>query len=260
MPFPVWVSKFRKDEERWDEAPIVDATLTADIINAWIVSRLEVWEEESIRDEDLWIEYQQDFKGWTADIFKKVSKDLARLLRDRLRIWGVYITTRKGSTIVEQLVALLDEEEPIAWTDEAFQKLFDNKEVYSRGLKRMHQRQQISRPTGQEGTDQSYPTQTGSANPLANNREILPRSGSAMTDTYRQNTDSTDLQQRQMPTPVSTDSVPSNTGFLQSQNDGVYHPNLYQPGSAPPRDISKALTDLSKLYSDDRLKFRGDKY
>jgi len=260
MPFPVWVSKFRKDEERWDEAPIVDATLTADIINAWIVSRLEVWEEESIRDEDLWIEYQQDFKGWTADIFKKVSKDLARLLRDRLRIWGVYITTRKGSTIVEQLVALLDEEEPIAWTDEAFQKLFDNKEVYSRGLKRMHQRQQISRPTGQEGTDQSYPTQTGSANPLANNREILPRSGSAMTDTYRQNTDSTDLQQRQMPTPVSTDSVPSNTGFLQSQNDGVYHSNLYQPGSAPPRDISKALTDLSKLYSDDRLKFRGDKY
>ena len=63
-----------------------------------------------------------------------------------------------------------------------------------------------------------------------------------------------------MPTPVSMDSVPSNTGFLQSQNDGVYHLNLYQLGLAPPRDISKALTDLSKLYSDDRLKFRGDKY
>ena len=38
--------------------------------------------------------------------------------------------------------------------------------------------------------------QTGLANPLANNREILPRSGSAMIDTYRQNMDSTDLQQR----------------------------------------------------------------
>jgi hypothetical protein len=88
--------------------------------------------------------------------------------------------------------------------------------------------------------------QTGSADPLANNHKILPQSGSTIIGTYRQNTDSTDLQQ---PTPVSTNSIPLNTGVLQSQNDGVYHPN-----------ISKALTDLSKLYSDDRLKFRGDKY
>jgi hypothetical protein len=53
MPFPVWVAKFRKSEERWEKAPTVDDTLTANIINAWIVSRLEVWEEESIGDEDL---------------------------------------------------------------------------------------------------------------------------------------------------------------------------------------------------------------
>jgi hypothetical protein len=103
------------------------------------------------------MEYQQDFKGWKADTFKVVAKDLARLLRDRLRMWGVYITTRKGSTIVEQLVALLDEEELIAWTGEAFRKLFDNKEVYSRGLKRIQQSQQTLRPTGQERTDQSHP-------------------------------------------------------------------------------------------------------
>jgi hypothetical protein len=57
MPFPVWVAKFRKSEERWEKAPTVDDTLTANIINAWIVSRLEVWEEESIGDEDLWMEY-----------------------------------------------------------------------------------------------------------------------------------------------------------------------------------------------------------
>jgi hypothetical protein len=38
-------------------------------------------------------------------------------------------------------VALLNEEELIAWTEEAFRKLFDNKEVYSRGLKRIQQSQ-----------------------------------------------------------------------------------------------------------------------
>jgi hypothetical protein len=75
---------------------------------------------------------------------------------------------------MEQLVALLDEEEPIVWTEEAFRKLFDNKEVYSRGLKRMQQSQQTLRPTGQERTDQLHPMQTGSADPLANNRGILP--------------------------------------------------------------------------------------
>jgi len=28
----------------------------------------------------------------------------------------------------------------------------------------------------------------------------------------------------------------------------------------PSKDISKALTDLEKLYNDDKLKFRGDRY
>jgi hypothetical protein len=41
MPFPGWVAKYRS-EESWEEALIVDDTLTAKIINAWIISRLEV--------------------------------------------------------------------------------------------------------------------------------------------------------------------------------------------------------------------------
>jgi len=75
----------------------------------------------------------------------------------------------------------------------------------------------------------------------------------------------TDLlaHQRVMPTPESTNHTPDNTGYpghSQNRNDSGYHPNLYQSNSVPAKDISKALTDLSKLYSDNKLKFRGDKY
>jgi hypothetical protein len=34
----------------------------------------------------------------------------------------------------------------------------------------------------------------------------------------------------------------------------------FRPLSTPPKELSKALTDLSKFYTDDKLKFRGDKY
>ena len=173
--------------------------------------------------------------------FGKGARDIVRLLRDHLRSWGVYLPYNNGP-VIPHLIALLKKEEPVKWTDNIFQQLTKRKKVYSQELKQRETDQQISQPTSQERTNQSHPTQTGLANPLVNNREILPQSRGAITGIYRQNTDSTDLQQ---PTPVSINSIPLNTGVLQSQNNGVYHPN-----------VSKALTDLSKLYSDDRLKFR----
>jgi hypothetical protein len=112
--------------------------------------------------------------------------------------------------------------------------------VCSYGLKQRQQSKHVLR------TDRTHTEEPGPADPLANNRENLLGARSAVTGIYRQNTKSTD---RQIPTPESTNSVPS-----------TYHPNLFRPGSVSLRDISKALTNLSKLYSDDKLKFRGDKY
>jgi hypothetical protein len=55
---------------------------------------------------------------------------------------------------------------------------------------------------------------------------------------------------------------PPNQSNLQSQNNDQNDLQNDDQNDLPkpPRDISKALTDLTKLYSDDKLKFRGDKY
>jgi len=52
--------------------------------------------------------------------------------------------------------------------------------------------------------------------------------------------------------------VPIQQQSLQQQP--FQQPQLYQPGTAPARDLSKVLTDLAKHYYDDKKRFCGEKY
>jgi hypothetical protein len=151
--------------------------------------------------------------------------------------------------VIPHLIGLLREDEPVEWTEDTFQQLAKTGKVYSYGLKQRQQSQHILRPTGQEGTNQSLHTQTGPETLVANSRNWLPQSGSTMQETPSHSTDFRPPR-------------PPNQSNLQSQNNDQNDLQNDDQNDLPkpPRDISKALTDLTKLYSDDKLKFRGDKY
>jgi hypothetical protein len=65
------------------------------------------------------MEYRRDFYGWTLDSFGKGAGDVIRLLRDHLRSWGVYLPYNDG-LVIPHLIALLEEEELVEWTDDIF--------------------------------------------------------------------------------------------------------------------------------------------
>ena len=105
-----------------------------------------------------------------------------------------------------------------------------------------------------EGTHRSQRGEQESANPPINNRDLL---GQPQPPMVAQNS-GVPAQQRATPAPESLIRAPNNIAYPQnpqSHNNSGYYSNLI-----PPKDISKALTDLGKLYNDDKLKFRGDKY
>jgi len=129
MPIPGWAS-------REEEPPTLDNTLSKDIVNDWIFSRIEIWEEARIGDERLWEEFQRDFNGWTADYFAIAILNALKLLRDYLREWGVYAPTRDRTKKELAIIFedILGEEERVQWSNTTFQKLKENGELKSRGL------------------------------------------------------------------------------------------------------------------------------
>jgi hypothetical protein len=65
MPLPSWVTmRITRNEGKWGVPPDLDDTLNEALANEWILCRLEKWEEEDIQDEDLWEEYQYEFREW----------------------------------------------------------------------------------------------------------------------------------------------------------------------------------------------------
>ena len=85
MSLSSFFNDYRKPGKKWQKPPALSATLDTEIVNAWLVSRMDMWGEEGIGDESLWIEYQQDFDGWKAEDFAKGETDLVRAFRDYLR-------------------------------------------------------------------------------------------------------------------------------------------------------------------------------
>ena len=78
MPIPSVYNEYRISGKRWQRPPVPGATLDSRTVNAWLVSRMDIWEEQDIGDESLWIEYQHDFDEWKAEDFAKGETDLVR--------------------------------------------------------------------------------------------------------------------------------------------------------------------------------------
>jgi len=184
-----FLAKYHRPEEKWQNRPALNTTLSTEIVNAWLVSRMDVWGEESIGDESLWIEYQTDFDGWTREHFQLGSKDVLRGLRNHLRAWGVYIP-KNSQPIAVNLEKVLKEEVPVEWSEEEFQRQVATGHLYSRGLERRqtkedlwtyawrkqqefeicqrdslrsmadHSNEKHTKPTGQLMADQSYKSPT----------------------------------------------------------------------------------------------------
>ena len=124
------------------EKPNVNTdTLDHDKLNSWISFCMKQWEIRGYQDEELLDVYQEDFEGWSKDIFGMAHAVLTRDLRNFLRDWGVYIPKTKGAggEINKNLEKLLQLEKPGEWPREEFDKQVKAKTFFSRDMKQLYQ-------------------------------------------------------------------------------------------------------------------------
>ena len=89
---------------------------------AYVESALIQYERDGTTDNDLWLNFAEDFESFTVDSFSQLSRthrSLLQRLRNFLRYGGVYVAMNtKRITIAQALMACLEEEEKHTWTEE----------------------------------------------------------------------------------------------------------------------------------------------
>ena len=117
-PVPKQYYPFAHDPEKWLQRPETDdpSTLTTKDINTWILSRMELYEDEGYMDDTLWEVIREDLEGWDEEQLKRGDTNVIRKLRDFLRTWGVCVSTVDG-TIAKGIERVLKEEEKAPWTE-----------------------------------------------------------------------------------------------------------------------------------------------
>src|SRR5580692_5737368 len=64
---------------------------SAEECERFILTRLRIYRENNVMDQNLWQMYRADFTGWHEDTFAKCDEALLILLRDNLRRHGVWV-------------------------------------------------------------------------------------------------------------------------------------------------------------------------
>ena len=77
-------------------------------VNRYLIDCLKGYEIGGRIDKDLWDSFQEDFEGWTEELFTLGYKRVQSILRDFLRDYGVYVSGPKY--ISQQLFTLAEEE------------------------------------------------------------------------------------------------------------------------------------------------------
>jgi hypothetical protein len=112
---------FDVDEARYGKS--FDVTnpdhLTEEIINGHIVCQMGFYHKENCRGQTMYNLFQEDFEGFTLDIFKMAHKNALRRLRDFLIAHEVWVKPAGGSTsYAKALHDCLTEATPAEWTEE----------------------------------------------------------------------------------------------------------------------------------------------
>src|SRR6201999_3485872 len=84
--------KAKINTNKWKEEPPQDLKkMTSEEINTWMMYCLAQWEETGIGDKKLFEAFQEEFDGWSKDIFVKCDNTLGKVFRDHLLEWGVWV-------------------------------------------------------------------------------------------------------------------------------------------------------------------------
>src|SRR3954468_22768537 len=92
---------FEVDKTRWLK-PFNPAAedLTEQIVNGYITQGIlmyrDAWRQRT--GEAFWEIFQEDFEGFTVEVFKKAHRTALKLLREELIIHGVWCKKSRGST------------------------------------------------------------------------------------------------------------------------------------------------------------------
>ena len=90
-----------------------------------IKERLKTWKECGFKDGSLWESFQEDFKGFTEDVFKLANGSCLRTLRDHLRQHGVWVQKAPRVAMSKALYNTLREEEPTPWMEAEIKQSMD---------------------------------------------------------------------------------------------------------------------------------------
>jgi hypothetical protein len=104
---------------------------------SYVQEKAQLYEKDKIMDQDLWEIYQDEFKIFTLDSFKKVNARALQNLRNSLLSRGVFVEkNNKRTTLPQVLYNTCQEEEQHQWNDEEVQTVSNEREVNSRYLQR----------------------------------------------------------------------------------------------------------------------------
>ena len=106
--------------KRWGSGILLghDSTTVEDI-SEYVRYKTVEYRTTDLKDNDLWEVFQEDFTGFTTEIFKSCIPADIRNLRRLLRKNGVWVIKDRHVLVAQSLFNTLQEEEPTAWTTEA---------------------------------------------------------------------------------------------------------------------------------------------
>jgi hypothetical protein len=190
-------------------------------VNTYLIDCLKGYEMYGRIDEELWESFQEDFEGWTEELFALGHKTIRTTLRDFLRDNGVCVGGTKY--ISQQLFNVLQEDKYTEWPAEEVTK-------------------QVK--TGRDFN--SYQNPIFRAKMEGNNTEPQVKTLPQQIVQH---------SQQQMTTPEHVTTRTPHEGTPE------FAPFNQAPPFPPTQDLkAKALTDLSKLYNSETLKFGGEMY
>ena len=109
-----WAEKITK----YDDG-IIAATATKEELGEYVTTKVYIHVQEEFTDYTLWTVFQEEFKGFAADDFKRMHTDTRAQFRTHLLQRGVYVAKHSNRvTISERLFEVIQREEQHQWIDE----------------------------------------------------------------------------------------------------------------------------------------------
>jgi hypothetical protein len=215
---------------------------TAEQINSHIGFLIECWRQKDRTGQALWYEFTTEFDTWGKEEWTKVPPRTAKYLRSYLIGNGVFVDT-DGARIAANLEHAAQRPSFRHWTaDELNHQLKRSAEL----------KQRVTDPKFAaeiQGLDEPWQPQP------------TPTTGLTPTPQLRESSQTRENLQTNWPPIPQHQQVPRENTPLRQPTSYRFQstPFLNQDPPQQPQ-VAKQLTDLTKLYSNDDMKYSGDTY